>query len=87
MVEGVAPARVEILVVGYANSPSVAGTVGLVRDGDRVIVVDPGMVKSRSLILDPLERLVPAREIGRAHSLCAPPRRRVPHHGGGPGGD
>jgi glyoxylase-like metal-dependent hydrolase (beta-lactamase superfamily II) len=57
MIEGIAPARVEILVVGYADSPSVAGTVGLVRDGDRVIVVDPGMVKSRSLILDPLERL------------------------------
>ena len=54
---GVALAQDDILVVGYADSPSVAGTVGLVRDGDRVIVVDPGMVKSRSLILDPLERL------------------------------
>jgi glyoxylase-like metal-dependent hydrolase (beta-lactamase superfamily II) len=50
-------ARVDILVVGYADMPSVAGTVGLVRDGDSVIVVDPGMVKSRSLILDPIERL------------------------------
>ena len=57
MDEDIARARIEILVVGYANSPSVAGTVGLVRDGDRVIVVDPGMVKSRALILDPLERL------------------------------
>jgi glyoxylase-like metal-dependent hydrolase (beta-lactamase superfamily II) len=57
MVEGVGKARVDVLVVGYADSPSVAGTVGLVRDGGRVIVVDPGMVKSRSLILDPLERL------------------------------
>jgi glyoxylase-like metal-dependent hydrolase (beta-lactamase superfamily II) len=57
VVESIALARVEILAVGYADSPSVAGTVGLVRDGDRVIVVDPGMVKSRSLILDPLERL------------------------------
>ena len=57
MVEGIAPARVDVLVIGYADMPSVAGTVGLVRDGDRVIVVDPGMVKSRSLILDPLERL------------------------------
>ena len=55
--QGIAPARVDILVVGYADMPSVAGTVGLVRDGDRVIVVDPGMVKSRSLILDPLEGL------------------------------
>jgi glyoxylase-like metal-dependent hydrolase (beta-lactamase superfamily II) len=51
------PALVDILTVGYADSPSVAGTVGLVRDGDRVIVVDPGMVKNRGLILDPLERL------------------------------
>jgi glyoxylase-like metal-dependent hydrolase (beta-lactamase superfamily II) len=50
-------ALVDILTIGYAASPSVAGTVGLVRDGERVIVVDPGMVKSRSLILDPLERL------------------------------
>jgi glyoxylase-like metal-dependent hydrolase (beta-lactamase superfamily II) len=50
-------ARVDILTVGYADVPSVAGTVGLVRDGDRVIVVDPGMVRSRSLILDPIERL------------------------------
>lgn len=51
------PAKVDILTVGYADVPSVAGTVGLVRDGDRVIVVDPGMVRSRSLILDPIERL------------------------------
>jgi glyoxylase-like metal-dependent hydrolase (beta-lactamase superfamily II) len=50
-------AKVDILTVGYADMPSVAGTVGLVRDGDRVIVVDPGMVRSRSLILDPIERL------------------------------
>jgi glyoxylase-like metal-dependent hydrolase (beta-lactamase superfamily II) len=57
MVDVVARAQVDVLVVGYADMPSVAGTVGLVRDGDRVIVVDPGMVKSRSLILDPLERL------------------------------
>jgi len=55
--EGIAPAEVDILVVGYADMPAVAGNVGLVRDGDRVIIVDQGMVKSRSLILDPLERL------------------------------
>jgi glyoxylase-like metal-dependent hydrolase (beta-lactamase superfamily II) len=57
MIEEPARAALDLLVVGYADSPSVAGTVGLVRDGGRVIVVDPGMVKSRSLILDPLERL------------------------------
>jgi glyoxylase-like metal-dependent hydrolase (beta-lactamase superfamily II) len=50
-------AQVDILTVGYAELPSVAGTVGLVRDGDRIIVVDPGMVRNRSLILDPIARL------------------------------
>ena len=50
-------ARVDVLAVGYADTPSVAGTVGLVRDGNCVIVVDPGMVRSRSLILDPIDRL------------------------------
>ena len=57
MVDVVAKAHLDVLAVGYADSPSVAGTVGLVRDGDSVIVVDPGMVRRRSLILDPLERL------------------------------
>ena len=37
-------ARVDVLFTGYAASPRVAGTVSLVRDADRVIVVDPGMV-------------------------------------------
>lgn len=37
--------------------PHVAGTVSLIRDGDRVIVVDPGMVADRDLILDPLREL------------------------------
>jgi glyoxylase-like metal-dependent hydrolase (beta-lactamase superfamily II) len=57
MVEGIALAKVDILTVGYADVPSVAGTVGLVRDGDRIIVVDPGMVRSRDLILEPIARL------------------------------
>jgi len=57
MTEGTGRARVDVLAVGYADAPSVAGTVGLVRDGDSVIVVDPGMVRSRSLITDPIERL------------------------------
>jgi glyoxylase-like metal-dependent hydrolase (beta-lactamase superfamily II) len=38
-------------------SGGVAGTVSLVRAGDRVIVVDPGMVPDRSAILDPLAAL------------------------------
>ena len=49
-------ARVDVLCDGYADD-RVAGTVSLVRDGDAVIVVDPGMVANRSVILDPLKEL------------------------------
>ena len=49
-------ARLDVLFTGYA-AEHVAGTVSLVRDGDRVIVVDPGMVPSRGAILNPLEEL------------------------------
>jgi glyoxylase-like metal-dependent hydrolase (beta-lactamase superfamily II) len=35
----------------------VAGTVSLIRDGDLVAIVDPGMVPSRASILDPLAAL------------------------------
>jgi glyoxylase-like metal-dependent hydrolase (beta-lactamase superfamily II) len=50
-------ARVDVLVEGYVRSPRVAGTVSLVRDEDRVIVVDPGMVADRELIVGPLRDL------------------------------
>ena len=50
-------ARLDVLVTGYASMPRVAGTVSLVRDGDRVIVVDPGMVPARASILEPLAAL------------------------------
>ncbi|CAN5589718.1 hypothetical protein BH10ACT8_BH10ACT8_10780 [soil metagenome] len=46
-------AELSILHVGYAND-RVAGTVTLIRDEGRIIVVDPGMVADRSLILQPL---------------------------------
>jgi glyoxylase-like metal-dependent hydrolase (beta-lactamase superfamily II) len=46
-------ATVEILTEGYVGE-RVAGTVGLVVDGSTVAVVDPGMVRHRSVILDPL---------------------------------
>ena len=49
-------ARLDVLFAGYA-ADRVAGTVSLVRDGDRVVVVDPGMVPARSAILDPLAAL------------------------------
>ena len=55
-------ARLDVLFTGYAGpgddgALKVGGTVSLVRDGDRVIVVDPGMVPSRAAILDPLRAL------------------------------
>ena len=50
-------ARVDVLVEGYVRMPHVAGTVSLVRDADRVVVVDPGMVEDRDLILRPLREL------------------------------
>ncbi len=49
-------ARLDVLFSGYADD-HVAGTVSLVRDDSRVIVVDPGMVPTRAAILDPLEEL------------------------------
>ena len=48
--------RLDVLFTGYA-ADRVAGTVSLIRDGDRVIVVDPGMVPARAAILEPLEEL------------------------------
>ncbi len=46
---------VHLLHEGYVRGGGrVAGSVVLVRDGDAVIVVDPGMVADRRLILDPL---------------------------------
>ena len=50
-----APPASTSLFTGYADD-HVAGTVSLIREDDRVIVVDPGMVPSRAAILDPLER-------------------------------
>lgn len=55
-------ARVDVLFTGYAapgqdGALRVGGTVTLVRDEDRVIVVDPGMVPTRAAILEPLAEL------------------------------
>jgi glyoxylase-like metal-dependent hydrolase (beta-lactamase superfamily II) len=47
-------AEVHVLHPGYVRSPHVGSTVGLVVDGDARIVVDPGLVADRRLILDPL---------------------------------
>ena len=46
-------ALLDVLAVGYVGD-RVAGTVSLVRSGDAVIVVNPGMVSARAKILEPL---------------------------------
>ena len=52
---------VHVLHAGYADL-LVASTVTLIRDGDALIVTDPGMVSHRALILDPLAALGVAPE-------------------------
>lgn len=49
-------ATVHLLHAGYTGERT-ASSIALVRDGDALIVVDPGMVRDRSLILDPLRDL------------------------------
>lgn len=49
-------ARLDVVHVGSV-SPGVSSTVSLVRAADAVIVVDPGMVAGRSMILEPLAAL------------------------------
>jgi glyoxylase-like metal-dependent hydrolase (beta-lactamase superfamily II) len=50
-------AELTVLHTGYANDEGVASSVVLVRDGDAVVVVDPGMVKAPGLILEPMAGL------------------------------
>jgi glyoxylase-like metal-dependent hydrolase (beta-lactamase superfamily II) len=52
-------ARVDVLLDGSLTSTggAVRSTCSLVRDGDRTIVVDPGMAPGAAAILDPLARL------------------------------
>ena len=45
-----------LLHAGYARDDGVAGSVSLILDGEAAIVVDPGMVADRELILAPLRR-------------------------------
>ncbi|WP_211588823.1 MBL fold metallo-hydrolase [Allorhizocola rhizosphaerae] len=44
-----------VLYTGY-GSPGVASTVGFIKDGDTIVVTDPGMVSHRRVILEPLRR-------------------------------
>ncbi len=53
---GASNAVVDVLTTGYVGG-HVASTVALIRDGDTTVVVDPGMVRDRALILDPLKQL------------------------------
>ncbi|MFD7982982.1 MBL fold metallo-hydrolase [Kitasatospora indigofera] len=52
-------ARYHVLTTGYTLStgPGVAATVSFVTDGDRRVIVDPGMVAGRDRILGPLAGL------------------------------
>ena len=58
-------------VVPSPAMPRDAATIALVRDGDARIVVDPGMVASRSLILDPLASLGVAPRYTRSGTRCS----------------
>jgi glyoxylase-like metal-dependent hydrolase (beta-lactamase superfamily II) len=49
-------ATVHVLTAGYVGD-RVASTVTLIRDGDLIAVVDPGMVADRTLILGPIGEL------------------------------
>ncbi|MGH9210216.1 MAG: MBL fold metallo-hydrolase [Acidimicrobiales bacterium] len=55
-VPGSRSAIVRVLAAGYYGK-GVASTVGWIRDGDVCVVVDPGMVRDRAVILDPLMAL------------------------------
>ena len=52
---------VHVLQAGYADD-RVGSSITLIRDGDALIVADPGMVPSRAAILDPLAALDVAPE-------------------------
>lgn len=61
-------AEIHILSDGYAREDEdgsrVGSTVGFVRDGDALVVIDPGMVPNREAILDPLASLgVPPEDV------------------------
>jgi glyoxylase-like metal-dependent hydrolase (beta-lactamase superfamily II) len=50
-------AELTVLHDGYATDDGVASSVVFVRDGDALIVIDPGMVRDPALILEPLAAL------------------------------
>jgi glyoxylase-like metal-dependent hydrolase (beta-lactamase superfamily II) len=56
---------VELIHAGYARSDNhVGSSISVIRDGDAIIVADPGLVASQALILDPLaERGIHPRDV------------------------
>lgn len=48
--------NIHVLTAGYVGRGT-ASTVSLIESADSLVVVDPGMVASRALILDPIDRL------------------------------
>ena len=58
------PAEVKILVEGYTNADSVGETgqektrptITLVRDGDLIMVTDPGILENQQILVDALEK-------------------------------
>ena len=77
---------VHLLTAGYAGD-RVASSVTLVRDGDALIVADPGMVADRRRILDPLVAIGGAPEAVTTCPSPPPPRSRaqcraLPERGG-----
>jgi len=50
-------AQLDVLFDGYGSDAGVASTVSLIRDGDTIVIVDPGMVPTPEAILGPLAAL------------------------------
>lgn len=49
-------AQVKILVEGFTNEERTCATISLVRDGDLIMVVDPGVLESQQILIDALQK-------------------------------
>ena len=57
-------ATVELIHAGYTRGDHTGSSVSLVRDGDVILVADPGLVETHARILDPLrERGIEAADV------------------------
>ena len=69
--------ELHVLFEGYVRAGDelrVASTVSLVRDGDRFVIVDPGLVPERAAILGPLAAL--GVDPDQSPTSCSPPSPR-----------